>query len=68
MYTLYFGVQGICSLLVVGLLAIVLFFFTVQNGHYVWNKKQLLSLNPNNVDYLLGEFLHQRHYEHQIEV
>ncbi len=32
------------------------FFLTVQNGHYVWNKKQLLSLNPNNVDYLLGEF------------
>ncbi|XP_034541018.1 alkaline phosphatase, tissue-nonspecific isozyme isoform X1 [Notolabrus celidotus] len=34
-----------------------LFFpFTVQKGHYVWNKKQLLSLNPNNVDYLLGLF------------
>lgn len=29
---------------------------TEQKGHYVWNKKQLLSLNPNNVDYLLGEF------------
>ncbi|TNM89175.1 alkaline phosphatase, tissue-nonspecific isozyme [Takifugu flavidus] len=27
-----------------------------KNGHYVWNKKQLLSLNPNNVDYLLGLF------------
>ncbi|XP_041837065.1 alkaline phosphatase, tissue-nonspecific isozyme [Melanotaenia boesemani] len=27
-----------------------------KNGHYVWNKKQLLSLNPNNVDYLLGIF------------
>lgn len=27
-----------------------------QKGHYVWNKKQLLSLNPNNVDYLLGLF------------
>ncbi|TRY85449.1 hypothetical protein DNTS_030553 [Danionella cerebrum] len=25
-------------------------------GHYVWNKKDLLSLNPNNVDYLLGLF------------
>lgn len=32
-------------------------FLTVQKGHYVWNKKQLLSLNPANVDYLLGEFL-----------
>ncbi|XP_072237716.1 alkaline phosphatase, tissue-nonspecific isozyme isoform X1 [Leuresthes tenuis] len=27
-----------------------------KNGHYVWNKKQLLSLNPNNVNYLLGLF------------
>lgn len=27
-----------------------------KKGHYVWNKKQLLSLNPNNVDYLLGLF------------
>lgn len=27
-----------------------------QKGYYVWNKKQLLSLNPNNVDYLLGLF------------
>uniref|UniRef100_A0A3Q3KR10 Alkaline phosphatase n=1 Tax=Mastacembelus armatus TaxID=205130 RepID=A0A3Q3KR10_9TELE len=27
-----------------------------KRGHYVWNKKQLLSLNPNNVDYLLGLF------------
>lgn len=26
----------------------------LQKGHYVWNKKELLSLNPNNVDYLLG--------------
>lgn len=34
----------------------VSFFLTVQKGHYVWNKKKLLSLNPNNVDYLLGEF------------
>ncbi|MEQ2179974.1 hypothetical protein GOODEAATRI_030830, partial [Goodea atripinnis] len=24
-----------------------------ERAHYVWNKKQLLSLNPNNVDYLL---------------
>lgn len=32
------------------------FFLTVQKGHYVWNKKKLLSLNPNNVDHLLGEF------------
>lgn len=31
-------------------------FFNVQKGHYVWNKQQLLSLNPNNVDHLLGEF------------
>ncbi|KAF0035531.1 hypothetical protein F2P81_013289 [Scophthalmus maximus] len=27
-----------------------------KKGHYVWNKKQLLSLNPNSVDYLLGLF------------
>ncbi|XP_029947111.1 alkaline phosphatase, tissue-nonspecific isozyme [Salarias fasciatus] len=27
-----------------------------KKGHYVWNKKQVLSLNPNNVDYLLGLF------------
>ncbi|XP_067287646.1 alkaline phosphatase, tissue-nonspecific isozyme [Pseudorasbora parva] len=27
-----------------------------KRGHYVWNKKDLLSLNPNNVDYLLGLF------------
>lgn len=27
-----------------------------KNGYYVWNKNQLLSLNPNNVDYLLGLF------------
>ncbi|MED6288737.1 hypothetical protein CHARACLAT_029527, partial [Characodon lateralis] len=27
-----------------------------ERAHYVWNKKQLLSLNPNNVDYLLGLF------------
>lgn len=27
-----------------------------KKGHYVWNKQQLLSLNPNNVDYLLGLF------------
>lgn len=26
----------------------------VQKGQYVWNKKQLLSLNPNSVDFLLG--------------
>lgn len=25
-----------------------------QKGRYVWNKKQLLSLNPTAVDYLLG--------------
>lgn len=31
------------------------FFVNWQKGHYVWNKKQLLSLNPNNVDYLLGK-------------
>ncbi|KAK7912531.1 hypothetical protein WMY93_012742 [Mugilogobius chulae] len=30
----------------------------IQNkrGHYVWNKNQLLSLNPSNVEYLLGLF------------
>ncbi|XP_033822674.1 alkaline phosphatase, tissue-nonspecific isozyme [Periophthalmus magnuspinnatus] len=27
-----------------------------KRGHYVWNKNQLLSLNPNNVEYLLGLF------------
>ncbi|KAI4826910.1 alkaline phosphatase, tissue-nonspecific isozyme [Pseudochaenichthys georgianus] len=27
-----------------------------KKGYYVWNKKQLLSLNPNNVNYLLGLF------------
>ncbi|XP_017264389.1 alkaline phosphatase-like [Kryptolebias marmoratus] len=27
-----------------------------KKGHYVWNKSQLLSLNPNDVDYLLGIF------------
>ncbi|KAM9759634.1 alkaline phosphatase, tissue-nonspecific isozyme isoform 1-T2 [Menidia menidia] len=27
-----------------------------KKGHYVWNKKQLLSLNPNSVDFLLGLF------------
>nr|XP_020469226.1 alkaline phosphatase, tissue-nonspecific isozyme isoform X1 [Monopterus albus]XP_020469301.1 alkaline phosphatase, tissue-nonspecific isozyme isoform X1 [Monopterus albus] len=27
-----------------------------KKGHYVWNKKQLLSLNPDKVDYLLGLF------------
>ncbi|XP_006782967.1 alkaline phosphatase, tissue-nonspecific isozyme [Neolamprologus brichardi] len=27
-----------------------------KKKHYVWNKTQLLSLNPNNVDYLLGLF------------
>ncbi|KAM7422058.1 hypothetical protein PAMA_010242 [Pampus argenteus] len=27
-----------------------------KKGHYVWNKTQLLSLNPNNVNYLLGLF------------
>lgn len=29
-------------------------FAPVQKGHYVWNKQQLASLNPNQVDYLLG--------------
>lgn len=28
----------------------------VQKGYYVWSRTQLLSLNPANVDYLLGEF------------
>uniref|UniRef100_A0AAZ3QYD5 Alkaline phosphatase n=1 Tax=Oncorhynchus tshawytscha TaxID=74940 RepID=A0AAZ3QYD5_ONCTS len=27
-----------------------------KNAYYVWNKKELLSLNPNSVDYLLGLF------------
>uniref|UniRef100_A0A8C7I8F9 Alkaline phosphatase n=1 Tax=Oncorhynchus kisutch TaxID=8019 RepID=A0A8C7I8F9_ONCKI len=27
-----------------------------KNANYVWNKKELLSLNPNSVDYLLGLF------------
>ncbi|XP_043108629.1 alkaline phosphatase, tissue-nonspecific isozyme [Puntigrus tetrazona] len=27
-----------------------------KRGYYVWNRKDLLSLNPNNVDYLLGLF------------
>ncbi|XP_008318967.1 alkaline phosphatase, tissue-nonspecific isozyme [Cynoglossus semilaevis] len=27
-----------------------------KKAHYVWNKRQLLSLNPNNVQYLLGLF------------
>ncbi|XP_061582920.1 alkaline phosphatase, tissue-nonspecific isozyme [Cololabis saira] len=27
-----------------------------KKGRYIWNKKQLLSLNPNNVNYLLGLF------------
>ncbi|CAL8336782.1 unnamed protein product [Lota lota] len=29
---------------------------TDEKGHYVWNKKDLLSLNPTKVDYLLGLF------------
>ncbi|CAL8400465.1 unnamed protein product [Arctogadus glacialis] len=28
----------------------------IDKGHYVWNKKDLLSLNPTKVDYLLGLF------------
>ncbi|XP_075881135.1 alkaline phosphatase, tissue-nonspecific isozyme [Nelusetta ayraudi] len=27
-----------------------------SKGQYVWNKQQLLSMNPNNVDYLLALF------------
>nr|XP_057911205.1 alkaline phosphatase, tissue-nonspecific isozyme isoform X2 [Doryrhamphus excisus] len=27
-----------------------------KRGHYVWNKSQLLSLNPSSVNYLLGLF------------
>ncbi|XP_061112919.1 alkaline phosphatase-like [Conger conger] len=27
-----------------------------QRGHYVWNRKDLLALNPHKVDYLLGLF------------
>uniref|UniRef100_A0A8C7TAS9 Alkaline phosphatase n=1 Tax=Oncorhynchus mykiss TaxID=8022 RepID=A0A8C7TAS9_ONCMY len=26
------------------------------NSQYVWNKRELLSVNPNNVDYILGLF------------
>lgn len=37
-----------------------------QKAHYVWNKEQLKSLNPKNVDYLLGRF--HFHYETLIEV
>ncbi|KAJ8391178.1 hypothetical protein AAFF_G00096070 [Aldrovandia affinis] len=29
---------------------------TNKRGRYVWNRKDLLSLNPDNVDYLLGLF------------
>ncbi|XP_023697406.1 alkaline phosphatase-like [Paramormyrops kingsleyae] len=27
-----------------------------MRGHYVWNRKDFLALNPNNVDYILGLF------------
>uniref|UniRef100_A0A8C1X4E2 Alkaline phosphatase n=1 Tax=Cyprinus carpio TaxID=7962 RepID=A0A8C1X4E2_CYPCA len=27
-----------------------------KKGYYAWNRKELLSLNPNDVDYLLGLF------------
>lgn len=27
----------------------------LQGGHYVWNKQQLLSLNPKKTSYLLGK-------------
>lgn len=32
------------------------FLFFPQRGHYVWNKRDLLSINPSSADYLLGEF------------
>ena len=31
-------------------------FLNDQKAQYVWNKRELLSVNPNNVDYILGEF------------
>lgn len=34
---------------------VLFYLLNKQNAHYVWNKKELLSLNPNSVDYLLGE-------------
>lgn len=52
-----YWVQSDCSVTSHTILYVCVFFVTVQKGHYVWNKMQLLSLNPNNVDYLLGEFL-----------
>jgi hypothetical protein len=34
---------------------VLFYLLNKQNANYVWNKKELLSLNPNSVDYLLGE-------------
>lgn len=51
----YSGVQSDCSAKTHNVVLYICVF--VQKGYYVWNKKQLLSLNPNNVNYLLGEFL-----------
>lgn len=58
----YLGLQSDCSVTVIHTVLYVrvlylFIFLTVQKGHYVWNKQQLLSLNPSNVDYLLGKFL-----------
>lgn len=58
-------IQTFCSFF----LFLYIYFFNVQKGHYVWNKQQLLSLNPNNVDHLLGEFAAAEcHYKTPIEV
>uniref|UniRef100_A0AAZ3R6D5 Alkaline phosphatase n=1 Tax=Oncorhynchus tshawytscha TaxID=74940 RepID=A0AAZ3R6D5_ONCTS len=35
---------------------VLFYLLNKQNAYYVWNKKELLSLNPNSVDYLLGLF------------
>ncbi|RXM95705.1 Alkaline phosphatase, partial [Acipenser ruthenus] len=34
-----------------------------QAAHYVWNKNQLLALNPHKVDYLLGGRIDHGHHE-----
>lgn len=46
----------VTAVLTVTLSCMFLSFLTMQKGHYVWNKNQLFSLNPANVDHLLGEF------------
>lgn len=44
----------VTAVLTVTLSCTLVSFLTMQRGHYVWNKNQLLSLNPANVDHLLG--------------